>query len=54
MSRQSRARLPHRRKTWLYICAQGFPGGVPDDFPHKDMIIALEALLEDHGKDFTQ
>lgn len=24
MTRETRARLPHRRKTWLHICAQGF------------------------------
>ncbi|MCA1385524.1 MULTISPECIES: hypothetical protein [unclassified Bradyrhizobium] len=53
MWRESRARLPHRRKTWLH-CAQGFRGEVPDDFPHKDTIIALEALLEIDNKDFTQ
>ena len=31
-----------------------FRGDVPDDFPHKDTILALEALLEDPEKDFTQ
>ncbi|WP_354222507.1 SbcC/MukB-like Walker B domain-containing protein [Bradyrhizobium sp. F1.4.3] len=31
-----------------------FRGNVPDDFPHKDTILALEALLEDPAKDFTQ
>ncbi|SDI97939.1 Uncharacterized protein YPO0396 [Bradyrhizobium sp. Rc2d] len=31
-----------------------FRGDVPDDFPHKDTILALEALLEDPDKDFTQ
>lgn len=31
-----------------------FRGDVPDDFPHKDTIKALEALLEDPEKDFTQ
>jgi uncharacterized protein YPO0396 len=31
-----------------------FSGNVPDDFPHKDTIAALEALLEDPEKDFAQ
>ncbi|MCA6101238.1 SbcC/MukB-like Walker B domain-containing protein [Bradyrhizobium australafricanum] len=31
-----------------------FRGDVSDDFPHKDTILALEALLEDPDKDFTQ
>jgi hypothetical protein len=31
-----------------------FRGDVPDDFPHKDTIVALEALLEDPEKDFTE
>lgn len=31
-----------------------FRGDVPDDFPHKDTILALEALLEDPEKDFTE
>lgn len=31
-----------------------FRGDVPDDFPHKDTIVALEALLEDPEKDFAQ
>jgi Putative exonuclease SbcCD, C subunit/P-loop containing region of AAA domain/SMC proteins Flexible Hinge Domain len=31
-----------------------FRGDVPEDFPHKDTILALEALLEDPEKDFTQ
>ncbi|MET3338786.1 uncharacterized protein YPO0396 [Bradyrhizobium japonicum] len=31
-----------------------FRGDVPDDFPHKDTIVALEALLEDPDKDFAQ
>jgi hypothetical protein len=31
-----------------------FRGDVPDDFPHKDTILALEALLEDPEKDFIQ
>ncbi|UWU75734.1 hypothetical protein N2603_38040 [Bradyrhizobium huanghuaihaiense] len=54
MSRESRARLPHRLKMWLQICAQGSRGDAPDDCPHNDTIIALEALLEDDDKDFTQ
>ncbi|WP_439373102.1 SbcC/MukB-like Walker B domain-containing protein [Bradyrhizobium sp. DASA03120] len=31
-----------------------FRGDVPEDFPHKDTILALEALLEDPEKDFTE
>lgn len=31
-----------------------FRGDVPDDFPHKDTIMALEALLEDPEKDFRE
>jgi hypothetical protein len=31
-----------------------FRGDVPDDFPHKDTIVALEALLEDPDKDFSE
>ena len=31
-----------------------FRGDVPDDFPHKDTIVALEALLEDPEKDFAE
>jgi uncharacterized protein YPO0396 len=31
-----------------------FRGDVPDDFPHKDTILALEALLEDPEKDFKE
>jgi hypothetical protein len=31
-----------------------FRGDVPDDFPHKDTILALEALLEDPEKDFSE
>ncbi|UPJ47940.1 AAA family ATPase [Bradyrhizobium sp. 200] len=31
-----------------------FRGHVPEDFPHKDTILALEALLEDPEKDFTE
>jgi hypothetical protein len=31
-----------------------FRGDVPDDFPHKDTIVELEALLESPDKDFTQ
>ncbi|QOZ66701.1 SbcC/MukB-like Walker B domain-containing protein [Bradyrhizobium arachidis] len=31
-----------------------FRGDAPDDFPHKDTIRALEVLLEDPDKDFTQ
>jgi uncharacterized protein YPO0396 len=31
-----------------------FRGNVPEDFPHRDTIVALEALLEDPEKDFSQ
>ena len=31
-----------------------FRADVPDDFPHKETIQALEALLEDPEKDFTE
>jgi uncharacterized protein YPO0396 len=31
-----------------------FRGDVPDDFPYKDTIVALEALLEDPNKDFKE
>ena len=31
-----------------------FRGDVPDNFPHRDTIVALEALLEDPEKDFSQ
>ncbi|WP_375787721.1 SbcC/MukB-like Walker B domain-containing protein [Bradyrhizobium sp. Pha-3] len=31
-----------------------FRGDVPEGFPHKDTILALEALLEDPDKDFTE
>ncbi|HWN51589.1 MAG TPA: SbcC/MukB-like Walker B domain-containing protein [Xanthobacteraceae bacterium] len=31
-----------------------FRGNIPADFPHRDTIVALEALLEDPEKDFSQ
>ncbi|HXW28941.1 MAG TPA: SbcC/MukB-like Walker B domain-containing protein [Xanthobacteraceae bacterium] len=31
-----------------------FRGDVPEDFPHRDTLAALEALLEDPEKDFSQ